>query len=228
MHRGYLMVKNELVPIYEDITKHLLNDGRPSIFLNNLILGHNLKYPFTMLKKLKLTEQSPKHHPEGNVWNHTILVVDEAAKMKDKSKDSKVFMWAALLHDIGKPDTTKKRKGKITSYDHDRVGVKLTREFLRNLTEDADFIKSVEELVRWHMHIIYVLNKLPYGNVDTMIKEGDIDEIALLGWCDRMGRTDADADEEHKNIEKFKKICYEKRRNYQSNNIIQGQNNSVS
>lgn len=65
-----------------------------------------------MLHRLKGTEQSLLHHPEGDVWNHTLLVVDEAANVKNKSTDAAVFMWAALLHDIGKPDTTTK-PGKV-------------------------------------------------------------------------------------------------------------------
>jgi putative nucleotidyltransferase with HDIG domain len=42
-------------------------------------------------------------------------------------------MWAALLHDIGKPDTTKQYKGRITSYDHDKAGALIARKFYQNL-----------------------------------------------------------------------------------------------
>ena len=92
-----------------------------------------------MLYQLKRTDQSPLHHPEGNVWNHTLLVLDEAAKVRRISRDPKVFMWAALLHDIGKPETTRIRKGKITAYDHDKAGAELSKEFLRQFSDDAEF-----------------------------------------------------------------------------------------
>jgi putative nucleotidyltransferase with HDIG domain len=49
-----------------------------------------------------------------------LLVVDEAAKRKAYSTDQRVFMWAALLHDIGKPASTRLRKGRITAYNHDK------------------------------------------------------------------------------------------------------------
>ena len=103
---------------FEELNKHLLEDIAPSGYFNSLDKELDI-YPLNLLKKLKNVEQSKKYHPEGNVWNHTMMVVDEAAKVKDQSSHSKAFMWAALLHDIGKPDTTKVRKGRITSYDHD-------------------------------------------------------------------------------------------------------------
>jgi HD superfamily phosphodiesterase len=51
---------------------------------------------------LKRVEQQPDHHPEGNVWEHILLVVDLAAEGRHLSEDPRVFMWSALLHDLGK------------------------------------------------------------------------------------------------------------------------------
>jgi putative nucleotidyltransferase with HDIG domain len=88
--------------------------------------------------RLKKVPQSPKHHPEGNVWNHTMLVVDEAAGKKGQSKDPEAFMWAALLHDIGKADATNQKKGRITAYNHEKVGAEQAGEFLREFMEDKE------------------------------------------------------------------------------------------
>lgn len=75
---------SELGILYAEIEKHLLNDYNPSKYLNEIYNKPSFRqYPFIMLHKLKQTKQSPKHHPEGNVWNHTLLVVDEAAKIKE-------------------------------------------------------------------------------------------------------------------------------------------------
>lgn len=192
---------------YEEITKHLLKDDKPSEYLKAISREEQFQgYPFAMLWKLKTTEQSPKYHPEGSVWNHTMLVLDEAAKVRHKSKDPKVFMWAALLHDIGKPDTTRNRKGRITSYDHDIVGEKLCKDFLLMLTEDEEFIQKVASYVRYHMHMLYVLKKLPYGDVRSMLKKVDIYDIALLCRCDRLGRTGADTEIEEKEYIRFIEI----------------------
>ena len=198
----------KLQKLYLEINKHLLNDLEPSIYLNEIYDKPAFKkFPFDMLYKLKETEQSKIHHPEGNVWNHVMLVVDEAAKLKVKSKNSQDFMWAALLHDIGKPSTTKNRKGKITSYDHDKVGEELSEQFLNVFTDDRDFVYRVSKLVKYHMQILFVANNLPFADIESMKLETDYKEIALLGFCDRMGRTNSSKKVEEENIKRFLKVC---------------------
>ena len=194
--------------LLNEINNHILLDEQPSIFLNS-IMGTKAftEHPFYMLYKLKETEQSPIHHPEGNVWNHTMLVIDWAAKLKNKSKDEKVFMWAALLHDIGKAETTKNKKGKITAYNHESVGADMCVKFLQEFTTDDKFINKVVGLVRWHMQILHVVKDLPFANIKSMKEETDINEVALLGFCDRMGRTKVDTEKEKNNIKIFLEKC---------------------
>lgn len=109
--------------LYQDIETRLLADTRPSVYLEEIYQFPCFhQYLFNMLSHLKQVEQSPKYHPEGSVWNHTGLVVDEAAKRKHLSKNRQTFMWAALLHDVGKGPATRMKKGKITAYNHDRLG----------------------------------------------------------------------------------------------------------
>lgn len=191
--------------MFEEITRHLLADERPSVYLNRVSKEEGFKrYPFEMLNKLKATKQSEKHHPEGNVWNHTMLVLDEAAKVRGRCRDPKAFMWAALLHDIGKPGTTRIRRGRITSYDHDKVGERLSSEFLRALMDgEEEFIRKVSSLIRYHMHILYLLKDLPYKDMEGLLKSVDIDEIALLCRCDRMGRAGADRQAEEADYQRF-------------------------
>jgi len=193
--------------LYE-INNHLLMDDKPSEFFNSIADSPIfIEHPFSMLYNLKNAEQSPVHHPEGNVWNHTMLVIDHAAKAKHKSKNEKVFMWAALLHDIGKPDTTKNRKGKITSYDHEKVGAVLAKEFLMQFAQDANFIGKVTTLIRWHMQILHVVKGNQFADIRTMKEETDINEVALLGYCDRLGRKNCDIVKEKQNISIFLKQC---------------------
>ena len=194
--------------LFEKIELHLMEDERPSQFLN--IISHDFLFtisPFDLLVKLKTVEQSPIHHPEGNVWNHTMLVVDEAAKVRKESKDSRAFMWAALLHDLGKSSTTKIRNGKITSYNHDKVGASLVKNFLMKFTDDAEFIDKVVTLVRWHMQILFVVNNLPFANIREMKQQVDINEIALLGKCDRLGRLNVNLRKENEVIQLFIRKC---------------------
>jgi putative nucleotidyltransferase with HDIG domain len=185
-----------------------LNDEAPSIFLEQASRLPEFKTePFDMLLRMKSTDQSPVHHPEGNVWNHTLLVVNEAAKRKLESADPEVFLWAALLHDIGKPATTKIRKGKITAYDHDKVGAELAGEFLACFTDDREFIQKVTSLIRYHMLILYVAKGLPFGDVGEMKRHTSVKEVALLGLCDRLGRTGVKREAEEEQVELFVEQC---------------------
>jgi putative nucleotidyltransferase with HDIG domain len=201
---------DEKTALFHEIEEHLLKDSKPSLYLSELNKTELFRsaYPFSMLSRLERVEQSPKHHPEGHVWNHTLLVVDNAAQVKGQSEDARVFMWAALLHDIGKATTTKLRRGRITSYDHDKEGEKLARDFLGCFTQDEDFIYKVSKMVRWHMQILFVTNKLPFADIPQMKKEVDVKEIGLLGLCDRMGRKmEQDVEKELEVMHHFIQVC---------------------
>ena len=175
---------------FEKINYCLLNDKKPSYYFEEMLKSDNFPkcYPYNILIKLTDIEQNKQHHPEGNVWNHTMQVVDYAAKMKEYSENEQVFMWAALLHDIGKIPTTKVRKGKITSYSHDIEGEKLAREFLISINNDNLFIEKVSKLVRWHMQPLFVLKDLPFADVLGMVKDTSVCEVGLLSLCDRIAR----------------------------------------
>lgn len=202
-----IMIDDKMNRLFEDITTHLITDNMPSIYIEDLVKqGDFHQYPFSLLHKLKETEQSPKYHPEGSAWNHTMMVLNEAAKARQKSKNKEVFMWSALLHDIGKPSTTRNRKGKITSYDHDKVGEGLCNEFLQYFNCDQAFIDSVAAMVRYHMHMLYILRKLPYADIKGLLKSVDIYELSLLCLCDRLGRTDADREAEEKEYKEFLQV----------------------
>ena len=203
-----------MIKIFEEFEKHLMEDEKPSIYFNKMLDCTDIftKYPFTLLSVLAETNQSPQHHPEGNVWKHTMLVVDNAAKVKDLSESPRAFMWGALLHDLGKAPTTKIRKGKITSYDHDKVGAELCREFLEVFSEDSEFINRVIALVRWHMQTLFVIKSQSFADVKGMAKEVSIKEIALLSECDRLGRGEMNQSkikEEKENIKTFIRKCEE-------------------
>lgn len=197
--------------LFKEIEMHLLQDEKPSIYLNKILNEGKLdEYPLNFIKGLKDIEQNLKHHPEGHVWNHLMLVIDEGANNRDKSGDKRVFMWGLLLHDIGKLKTTKLRKGRWTSYDHDKVGADMAREFLEFFNQDYEFIDKVSSVVRWHMQSLFVNNKLPFGDIKSMLKEIDVEEIALISLSDRMGRGEMDQlkrGETKEAIENFRRVC---------------------
>jgi len=179
--------------IFLNIEKHLLNDEKPSIYFEEGLRIDMLDdYPLSMIKELQDVPQNPKFHSEGNVFIHTMMVIDEGAKIRERSTDKRSFMWALLLHDIGKKPTTKLRKGKLTSYDHDIVGADMTRQFLTYFNEDESFINKVTALVRWHMQSLFVTKNLKFQNVSGMLEEVDANEISLISISDRLGRGSLD------------------------------------
>lgn len=202
---------NENNILFNDISNHLLKDKKPSIYLRELLNNGSFdNYPFEMLKVLKDTKQNPVYHPEGSVWEHTMLVVDNAAIKKEESEEEAPFMWAALLHDIGKAPTTAIRKGKITSYNHDTVGGDLGEKFLDSLKVDEKFKEKVVALIRWHMQSLFVNKNLPYSDVKSMLRDVSLDEIGLLSYCDRMGRnieSEEDIRKVEESIKSFKASC---------------------
>ncbi len=207
---------------YEEFSKHLVEDEKPSIYFNNLAEEGKFPedYPFDLLLKLKDVEQNPKYHPEGNVWIHTMMVVDEAATRRDKSRDPRGFMWGALLHDVGKLNTTKLRRGRITSYNHDKASLEIAEEFLEVMgyNKSDEFYRYVASLVRLHMQILFVVKDTEWADFNKIAKSGYVEDVALLGISDRLGRgilPESKVKEEERNIEIFLEKCnnyIEKRR----------------
>lgn len=184
--------------VYMEMEKLLIKSPRPSIGLRYMEeLGILSQFP--LLEEMVGCPQDPDHHPEGSVWEHTLMVVDEAAKQKHKSKDPISFMWAALLHDIGKPQTTSLVQGRITSYGHDKVGGELAVEFLKTLTDEKKLLSSVRTLVENHMQPILFYrakDSIKDGAFRRLALKVDLDELALLSLCDRLGRKGVDKESE--------------------------------
>ena len=111
--------------IWGEIEKLLLQATRPSLgFTLALELGV-IDRLLPELKAMAGCPQEPEWHPEGDVWVHTLLVIDEARKrIDDLDKPRQItVMLGAVLHDVGKPSTTAFIDGRIRSMDHEQQGV---------------------------------------------------------------------------------------------------------
>ena len=95
--------------------------------------------------------QPPQFHPEGDVFEHTVLMLDAMSPERDRT-----LAWAVLLHDIGKPPTaelTHEPDGseRIRFNFHDEAGARMAEAILRRLKMPADEIKAVAYCVKNHM-----------------------------------------------------------------------------
>lgn len=196
--------------VLNEILIHLVNDRTPSEFMNKLKdEGLLSKYPFNFISDLQEVNQSKEHHPEGNVWIHTMMVIDKGASYLDEVTLKKEFMLGLLLHDIGKKTTTKIRKGRITSYDHDKVGEIMGNEFLESFSLSKDFKEKVIYFIRYHMHLLFIIKKLPYGNIEGMLKNEELlRDLSYIFLSDRLGRGNINKIKENeviKEVEQFRK-----------------------
>lgn len=189
-HTNLVEVNNERV--YGELHKLLLLSSQPSRGLRYMQEGCILKKKHIQLYNLVGCRQDPRTHPEGDVWEHTLLVVDQAARLKAQSQNPEVLMFAALLHDLGKPATTRQEKGKIISYGHDQRGEILARDFLRELTRNKKLINEVSLLVKEHMNPILLYkqkDRVSNKAIRKLINRVNLQELLLLSEADFLGRS---------------------------------------
>lgn len=127
--------------------------SRPSAGLRFLRdSGWRLAYP--ELAALEGCPQEPDWHPEGDVWTHTLLVVDEAAAIAARDdlgeEDRGVLVLAGLVHDLGKPETTLVENGRIRSPGHTAT-VHIFQRFLQRIGAPSRLSDRVIALSREHL-----------------------------------------------------------------------------
>lgn len=182
----------------EEWKKLLLKSEKPSKGLEVAkdleIISH---YP--ELESIIGCKQENDWHPEGDVWTHTLMVVDEAKKIAVRenldNKQSLVLLLSSLCHDLGKPLTTKIQKVKdvdrITSYGHEAAGIEPARNFLRSINIPNDIIKEILPLISCHLFPTTYNEKITDVAIRRLAKKispATIQELVMLGEADLHGR----------------------------------------
>jgi tRNA nucleotidyltransferase (CCA-adding enzyme) len=141
--------------------------------------------------------QEPEWHPEGDVWNHTLLVIDEArARIDDLPRWGKIaVMLGAVCHDFGKPATTAFFDGRIRSHDHEEAGVGPARALLDRLNvhsiDGVDVRAQVFGLTAHHLKPgswYKVRNEVGDGAFRRLAQRVDLELLARLAAADCAGR----------------------------------------
>lgn len=141
------------------------------------------------LKNLVTCPQRPDYHPEGSVWNHTLLVTDLCANMKDDTSNPLAFMWSGLLHDIGKPSVT---TAEGHAYKHNEAGVKVFDEDV-HVIADTKIRHYVRAMIYHHMFLMNLaMNDGRPAQFKRLLKsiEGafPLSDLRYFTICDKMGR----------------------------------------
>src|SRR6266542_3563523 len=143
--------------IWGEMEKLLLRAQRPSIGLKWLRELGVIDQLFPEIKALIDVPQDPEWHPEGDVFVHTLLVIDRARELIDDLPHAKqvTVMLASLCHDFGKPPTTEFVDGRLRSREHEEAGVEPTISLLNKLNvhtlDGYDVRGQVVALVRDHL-----------------------------------------------------------------------------
>lgn len=135
-----------------ELEKALLKAPRPSVFFEVLRQMDQLQSWFPEVQALIGVPQEPRFHPEGDVWNHTMLVLDRAAELRSQAANPRGLMFAALGHDFGKPATTcRDDTGRIRALGHEEAGLTPVRAFLNRITKGKQLSRYVLSMTRLHM-----------------------------------------------------------------------------
>lgn len=136
--------------IGEELTK-ILTDPSAFIGFRTLQDFGFWSYILPQVSELKKCNQDPKWHPEGDVFVHTQLMLENAG---ENLRNNPVLAWAIIMHDIGKPATyAVNEKGRITAHGHAEVGARMAAELLPKLRFDNKTIEKIVWIVENHMKL---------------------------------------------------------------------------
>jgi tRNA nucleotidyltransferase (CCA-adding enzyme) len=178
-------------------TEKLLQADRPSTgFTLALELGV-VDRVFSEMRPLVGCPQEPEWHPEGDVWTHTLMVIDEARAGNHDLDRPRLLavMLGAVCHDLGKPSTTEVIDGRIRSLGHEEAGVNPTLQLLDRLNvhsiDGYDVRAQVVGLVAHHLKpgMFHKDGRVGDGAFRRLAQKVDMELLARVATADCRGRT---------------------------------------
>ena len=139
--------------IRDELTR-MLTEGHARRAFELLDQTGLLKQVLPEIDRLHGVEQPPQYHPEGDVWIHTLLLLEKLPEGV-----SPTLAWGALLHDVGKPATFERAPDRIRFNGHVEVGVRIAAEICRRLRFSNEETAQILSLVENHMR---------FGDVERM------------------------------------------------------------
>jgi tRNA nucleotidyltransferase (CCA-adding enzyme) len=184
--------------IYGEMEKLLLLAPRPSAGFR---LADDLGVVAALFPELKALDgcpQEPEWHPEGDVWVHTLMVIDEARRRIDDLDHARrlTVMLGAVCHDLGKPSTTAVIDGRIRSMEHEQAGVAPAMSLLDRLNVHTvggfDVREQVAGIVAHHLKpLAFFKSATPVGDgaFRRLAQKVDLELLARVAESDCLGRT---------------------------------------
>ena len=132
------------------------------------------------ITRMKGVEQPPEFHPEGDVFTHTLMVLDNLPNPCPLT-----LGWGALLHDVGKPPTFRVAPDRIRFDDHVNVGVKIAEEICGRLRFSNDDTGQILALVENHMRFGHV-TRMKESTLKKFLRMPRFDEHLALHRADSL------------------------------------------
>jgi tRNA nucleotidyltransferase (CCA-adding enzyme) len=184
--------------VWGEIEKLLLGAARPSRGLQFALEVGVIARLFPELQALDGCPQEPEWHPEGDVWVHTLMVVDQArTRIDDLDRPGQVaVMLGALCHDLGKPATTAVIDGRIRSLGHEEAGVAPATRLLDRLNihslDGVDVRREVLGITAHHLKPgawYKVRAEVGDGAFRRLAQKLNMEWLARVAKSDCLGRT---------------------------------------
>lgn len=188
-----------LTPDFAGLSDALLTLEKPSGWFRALLAEDRLRDWLPELVACVGVPQNLVYHPEGDVFEHTMLVADCAAGLRKDARHPLGFMLSALLHDVGKAVSTQiQPDGRITSYGHELAGLAPCEALLRRLTDDGALIDYVKNMVWLHMRPNVLAGCRSKKKKTRQLFDLSVcpEDLILLARADGSGKLDAPYDAE--------------------------------
>lgn len=124
--------------------------------------------------------QSPVHHPEGDVWHHTLLLLQQLP-----AGVSETLALGALLHDVAKPETAAAHGDRITFWRHAELGAERAVAICQRLRRSRATWERVEYLVRHHLRLLDAPAMRP-ATLKRLLAADGFDELSRLARLDAL------------------------------------------
>ena len=187
--------------VNEEMKKAMTKSEKPSVFFDALRETNQLDVWFPEVKAMIYSPQNERFHPEGDSYNHTMMVVDNLAKVRNESNKPYALMVAGLCHDFGKPLTVtwNEEKQIHQNIGHQEAGIGPATAFLDRVVHDNSIKEYVLEAVEKHdepLKLFDAKSKLTRTNVffDGLKNPEDLILITCADRTDTTHMTEKDVE----------------------------------
>lgn len=185
--RAMEKLKRELITLSKERVftefRKAISSSKPSLFFETLKQANVLEVHFPEIADLIGQTQPEKYHPEGDSYNHTMIVVDNSAKLTDNL----AIRFSCLVHDLGKGITPKDMLPH--HYGHDEKGIKLVQTLGNRIGVPNSWMKCGKVAAKWHMKGGIFEQMTPKKQVELIEEVGKsmlgLEGLKIVVACDK-------------------------------------------